>query len=81
MPTARDYLAAAGPGKHIYAAGGTDGERAFDTVKCFHMDLASWHKLQSMPTARGGLAGAVVRKMLYVIVRSNDEGTRHSGRC
>ena len=27
-------------GKHIYAVGGTDGERAFDTIKCFHTDLA-----------------------------------------
>ena len=28
----RDYLAAAGAGRQIYAAGGTDGERAFDAV-------------------------------------------------
>ena len=77
MPTARDYLAAAGAGKHIYTAGGTDVERAFDTVECFHMDLARWHELQSMPTARGGLAAAVVHKTLYAIGGSN--GTRALG--
>lgn len=77
MPTARDYLAAAGAGKHIYAVGGTDGERAFDTVECFHTDLARWHELQSMPTARGGLAAAVVHETLYAIGGSN--GTRALG--
>ena len=40
MPTACVYFAAAGAEQHIYEAGGTDGERAFDTVECFHTDLA-----------------------------------------
>ena len=48
--------------QHIYAAGGTDVEHAFDTVECFHTDLARWHELQSMPTALRGLAAAVVHK-------------------
>ena len=54
---ARDYLAAAGASKHIYAAGSTDGKRAFVTVERFHMDLARWYELQSMPMAQGGLRG------------------------
>ena len=32
MPTARDYFAPSEAGKHIYAAGGTDGKRAFNSV-------------------------------------------------
>ena len=81
MLTARDYLAAAGAEKHIHAAGGTDGERAFDTVECFHTDLARWHELQSMPTAQGGLAAAVVHKTLCHWRVEWHEGARHSGRC
>ena len=57
--------------QHIYAAGGTDGKHAFDTVECFHTDLARWHELQSMPTARRGLAAAVVHKTLYATGGSN----------
>ena len=82
MPTARNYLAA-GDWKHICAAGGTDGERAFDTVECFHKDLARWHELQSLPTARRSLAAVVVHKTFYAIGFKIvwHEDARHSGGC
>jgi len=69
MPTPREHLAAAVIDSLIYVVGGRDfsqgGPGNVSTLEAYSPETNTWYSLQSMPTARGGLAAAALNGKLY----------------
>jgi N-acetylneuraminic acid mutarotase len=71
MPTAREHLAAAVIDSLIYVVGGRAANAGGQLVNLGNLEAYSpatntWHSLELMPTARGGLAAAAMNGKLYV---------------
>jgi N-acetylneuraminic acid mutarotase len=71
MPTARIALAVAAVNGKIYAIGGFSNQGVVNTVEVFDPaafnGIGSWSPTPAMPTARHGLAVAVVNGKIYAI--------------
>lgn len=75
MPRPADHLVAGAIDGVLYAAGGRSGGIAAHTARVDAFDIAggAWSEVASMPTSRGGTAGAVQGGRLYVF---GGEGNR-----
>ena len=70
MPTPREHLASAVLDSLIYVVGGRDftadlGPGNVPSLEAYSPETDRWYSLESMPTARGGLAVAAMRGKLY----------------
>jgi N-acetylneuraminic acid mutarotase len=81
MPVALNHAAALAYRKHVYVLGGYSAERALDgevaTLYRYDPKRDRWHRLPSMPTARGALAVGVIGSRLYAAGGASD-GTVHT---
>ena len=70
MPTPREHLAAAAIAPLIYVVGGRSlGDQGLtnnNVLEAYSPAEDRWISLRAMPTARGGLAAAVLERKLYV---------------
>jgi N-acetylneuraminic acid mutarotase len=82
MPTARTMLSSGMVNGKIYAIGGYTGSYStqiiVSTVEEFDPAADTWTTKTSMPTARSGLASAVVNNIIYAIGGSSPT---HAGTC
>ena len=72
MPTARQYLAVAASGTRLFALGGMDVAsngtlEIYDTLEIYESATDSWSAAAPMPTARYGLAAAIVGNTLFAL--------------
>jgi non-specific serine/threonine protein kinase len=69
LPTPREHLAGASDGHFAYAVGGRllSSDKNVAAVERYDPVAGRWEKLPDLPTARGGLAAAVVAGRLVAI--------------
>ena len=69
IPTPREHLAAASDGRFVYAVGGRalSPDKNTAALERYDPDRDRWVRLADMPTARGGLSGAIVDGNLFAI--------------
>lgn len=70
MPTPREHLASTVLDSLIYVVGGRDfteelGPGNVSSLEAYSPETDRWYRLESMPTARGGLAAAAMNGKLY----------------
>jgi hypothetical protein len=69
IPTPRDHLAVASDGRFLYALGGRElaADRNLASVERYDPSADRWTQLPPLPTARGGLGAAIVRRRLVAV--------------
>jgi N-acetylneuraminic acid mutarotase len=69
MLTPRDHLAVAAVGCQLYAIGwriGNDPQNNLNVNEAYNQRTDTWEPRTPMPTARGGIAAAVLEGKIYV---------------
>lgn len=67
MPTRRGALGLAHINNKLYAIGGADYAKKYNTLECYDIVSRTWHTLAPMPTPREHLAVAVCQGKLHVL--------------
>ncbi|WP_370326053.1 protein kinase [Euzebya sp.] len=69
LPTPREHLALVADDQHVYAVGGRElsSDANLATLERYDPATDTWEPLPDMPTARGGLAAAMVEGTLVAI--------------
>ena len=69
LPAPREHLAAAGDGRYAYVVGGRElgADKNSDRLDRYDPAADRWERLPDMPTARGGLAAAMVEGNLVTV--------------
>lgn len=77
IPTARDHVAAASDGEHLYVAGGRRLSigSVLGAFERYEAATDRWERLPALPTPRGGF-GAAATEHLPLIVTAGGEGPR-----
>lgn len=79
MFTARGGITGTATGNLFVVSGGESITKTFDEVEAYDLTTQEWRPLPSLPTARHGLASAMVDDDLYVIGGGRRPGLSVSG--